>query len=110
MPLTAKETELRLRARVLIQEGLLPRRPPEKTWGGYGLGKVCSLCSQPIQQTDVEYEVQDDDIHAPGTYRFHFMCHAAWQFECARQDHLDRVADENAPMVDGSRSGPRGGN
>jgi len=100
MPLTAKENELRQRARALIQDGVLPRRLPEKTWGGYGTGGLCALCAQSIQQTDVEYEVQDPQ--GPCTYRFHFMCHAAWQLECARQDHLDRTPKE-AAVVDGTQ-------
>jgi len=59
MPLTEKENELRLRARILIEDGVLPGSFPEQTWGGYGAGEPCSLCGQPIKQNDVEYEVED---------------------------------------------------
>jgi hypothetical protein len=90
MPLTQLENELRLKARALIDEGKLPARSPERTWGGYGTAQSCSLCGQEIGSGDVEYEVRDN---AARDYRFHFMCHAAWQFECARREHLDSLAN-----------------
>lgn len=98
MPLTEKENELRLRARALIERGVLPDNFPAQTWGGYGAGKPCSLCGQAIQQDDVEYEVEDRSGETPSLYQFHFMCHAAWQFECARQDHLNRMTG-NSPSA-----------
>jgi len=88
MPLTHLENQLRARARALIEQQLLPSISPTKTFGGYGRGEPCSLCGKPIPTSEVEYEVEyDKEI-----YRFHFMCHAAWQFEQARREYLDKIA------------------
>jgi hypothetical protein len=90
MPLTQIETDLRLRARELIQAGTLPAAVPHRTWGG-GSGEPCSLCGKHIHPNDVEYELEiSDSTHPVAIYHFHFMCHAAWQFESARQMHLNR--------------------
>ncbi|HET9390344.1 MAG TPA: hypothetical protein VFO44_11915 [Steroidobacteraceae bacterium] len=88
MPLTHLENQLRERARALIEQGLLPASSPTKTFGGYGMGESCSLCGKPVPPPEVEYEV----VYNRGIYRFHFMCHAAWQFEQARREHLDNLA------------------
>jgi hypothetical protein len=42
----------------------------------------------------VEHEVEATprNVLKPREYRFHFLCHAAWQLECARYEHLQRVA------------------
>jgi hypothetical protein len=85
VPLSQLETELRRRARALIEEGRLPAVRMAQYWGGAGSGHHCSLCDKPIAAPDVEFEVEA----AGGTlFRFHFMCHAAWQFECARAEAL----------------------
>jgi hypothetical protein len=87
MPLTELENQLRLRARDLIQRRQLPGNEPSgMVWGGSGSGEPCSLCGQCIMPDQVEYEVDSQGR----TYRLHFMCHAAWQFECARKLHLDK--------------------
>ncbi len=86
MPLTQVEIELRLRARSLIGLGQLPCAP-KQTYGGYGTVHKCALCEQPVESTDVEYEVVDADSRV---YRFHLLCHAAWQLECARKLHLSK--------------------
>lgn len=90
MPLTQVENELRLRARDLIQRGHLPAVVPSKMWGGHGSAQCCSLCDKPIQPDEIEYEINAGVQQNLRTYRFHFMCHAAWQFECARREYLDK--------------------
>ena len=87
MPLTKIENELRTQARSLIAEGRLPGAPAVRTYGGYGAGGICSLCSQPIKPEEVEFEIEHTTLQG-GPFRFHFLCHAAWQFECARYNHL----------------------
>jgi hypothetical protein len=89
MPLTQVENDLRFRARELIQAGTLPAAVPDRTWGGNGGGQPCSLCGKYIHPNDVEYEIEISDSADQIPYRFHFMCHAAWQFESARQMHLN---------------------
>ena len=85
MALTKLENDLRTQARALIQEGRLPATPPLGAWGGSGVGEPCSLCHRAIGAHEVEYEVRD----STQAYRFHFLCHAAWQFEQARREHFD---------------------
>ena len=92
MPLTQLENELRARARTLIEQGALPAHSPSSTYGGYGSGGRCSLCGVPIARTEVEYEV----AYGNDAYRFHFMCHAAWQLEQARREHLSNTARSQA--------------
>jgi hypothetical protein len=85
VPLTQRETELRNRARALIEEGRLPAVRVAQYWGGVGGGHDCSLCDKAIGAKDVEFEVE---TAGGSVFRFHFMCHAAWQFECARAEAL----------------------
>jgi len=92
MPLTQLETELRLRARTLIQEGSLPGSVPDRAWGGHGTEQPCSLCGRLITHKELEYEIESDSGGSRHVYRFHFFCNAAWQFECARQEYLDGKA------------------
>jgi hypothetical protein len=98
MPLTDIETELRLRARQLIEAGTLPTTIPNRTWGGNGSGEPCSLCGKYIHPNDIEYKFEIGDVD-PATYRFHFMCHAAWQFESARQIRLDERIEAKRSMT-----------
>jgi len=84
MPLTQREAELRQQARALIDVGMLPREVPRSVSGGYGQGDKCALCSAPIGADEVEYELESGNQ----TYRFHFLCHAAWSLECARAEIL----------------------
>ena len=90
MPLTKLENQLRLQARELIQQGHLPGVEPSQLWGGPGTGQRCSLCGDAINSNDFEYEIEQRANGDARTYRFHFMCHAAWQLECARKAHLDK--------------------
>jgi hypothetical protein len=88
MPLTAIENELRRLARERIREDRLPRVVPSRAWGGQGSETPCSLCDKVIGKSDVEYEVESVIGGTPLIYRFHFLCHAAWQLECARHEQL----------------------
>ena len=85
MPNTRLEEQLRTRARERILAGQLTCGDPIHVWGGYGSDLTCSLCDQIIGRTDVEYEVEHQIGQAVHHYRFHFLCHAAWQLECARE-------------------------
>ena len=84
------DTALRLRVRQLIENGQLPVMLPRQIRAGYGSGRVCAACDQPIGSTQVEYEVEDDSHGRP--LGFHMGCHDAWQLECARAK-LDAVDD-----------------
>ena len=87
MPFTKLEQELRLIARERLATGQLPYEGLSRMWGGYGTGKLCSLCAKPIQPHDVEYEVELTGA-AVQTFRFHVACQSVWQLECARDNRL----------------------
>src|SRR3954447_21167435 len=73
MPLTAREsTERHCSQADRVRS--LPADEPSSLSDGYGDGKPCSLCTLPIGNTEVEYELES----AGKAYHFHFMRHAAW--------------------------------
>ena len=72
---------LRISVRHRIQHGRLPLVRSRDIVAGYGSGRLCAACDQPIVPAQAEYEVED-----PGSgrrLRFHTACHALWQSECA---------------------------
>ena len=78
------EETLREKARQVIQDGKLPRRPPDRTWGGPGVGAPCVICGLPVRPTEMEFEIQfQHDGSNPGLDKFHIhiRCFAAWEFE-----------------------------
>jgi hypothetical protein len=52
------EPQLRQLARQVIRSEKLPRRDPDRTWGGQGIGALCTVCEQPVTLDQTEYEVQ----------------------------------------------------
>jgi len=89
VPFTKLEQELRLIARERIAKRELPREAPSRIWGGYGTGKLCSLCDKAIQAHDVEYEALLIGA-AVQTLRFHVACQSVWQLECAHVKQLKK--------------------
>jgi hypothetical protein len=77
-----RNTALRLLVRQLVESGRLPVMLPRQIAAGYGSGRLCCACDEPITSTQVEYEV--DDYRDGGRLCFHRGCHMAWQLECAR--------------------------
>jgi hypothetical protein len=78
------EPLLRERARKAVQDGKLPARPPDRTWGGPGVGVQCAVCELPVTKDQVEIEIEfADDGIAPrlDRYHVHVRCFAAWEFE-----------------------------
>jgi hypothetical protein len=77
------ESELRLEARRRVAAGRLPGGPPQYLWAGTGDGQPCSLCDRAIDPGQIEYELQFNGT--PLThFRFHRICHEAWELECIR--------------------------
>lgn len=75
------EEALRARARQRIEQSLLPREKPARMWGGRGTGLACSLCDDPILESEPEMELE---YPAPvPTVRFHLHCQTIW--DVARQ-------------------------
>jgi hypothetical protein len=78
------EAKIRQLARQLLEAGTLPRRDPDRTWGGTGVGVVCAVCREPITPKQMEYELEfAHDIATPGLdrYHLHLRCFAAWEME-----------------------------
>jgi len=78
------EAALRRLARLVLESGKLPRRDPTRTWGGPGVGALCTICAQPITPEEIEYEVQFAHVGAtPELDRFHLhlRCFAVWELE-----------------------------
>lgn len=79
--------------RQAIQTGKLPRRRPERTWGGTGSGCPCAVCGRPVTRDEVEIELEfagGDDGRSEGGLRVHVSCLSAWELE------LERMAAEGA--------------
>ena len=78
------EQTLREKVRIVIRDGKLPSRRPDRTWGGPGGGAPCAVCDLPVtrQQMKLEIEFARDDGH-PGLdkYHVHTRCFAAWGLE-----------------------------
>ena len=78
------EAILRQHAREALQTGRLPRRQPDRTWGGPGVGAPCAVCNQPVSRDEMEFEIQFEHGGAtPGLDKFHvhLRCFAAWEME-----------------------------
>ena len=78
------EKMLRDKARVVVQEGKLPSRRPDRTWGGPGVGAACAVCELPVEKTEMEFEIEfarDGDNPGLDKFHVHFRCFAAWEFE-----------------------------
>ena len=93
--------ELRRTAAELINQALLPNGIPANMWGGYGTGKVCSLCNKEIDIRQVEYEVGSGESPAGSTFRFHIWCHTAWQSEVAERSASSVPATANPTRPQG---------
>jgi hypothetical protein len=85
MPSTPLEEELRSRARAMIHDGRLPCSEHHRTWGGRGSNEACALCEVLIKPEEVEYEIESLGPDGARVYRFHFLCHDAWQHECTER-------------------------
>ena len=78
------EAYLREKARRAVENGKLPARAPDRTWGGPGVGAECMICEKPVTKTELEFEIEfERDGGVPGLdkYHVHVRCFAAWEFE-----------------------------
>jgi hypothetical protein len=78
------EQTIREKARAVLETGKVPRRHPDRTWGGPGVGAVCTICEVPVRRDEMEFEIQfARDGGNPGLDKFHvhLQCFAAWEFE-----------------------------
>jgi hypothetical protein len=78
------EAVLRAKAREAIRAGKLPSRRPDRTWGGSGVGVVCTVCDEAVTKDQLEMQVEfSHDGSSPGLdiFHIHVLCFAAWEFE-----------------------------
>jgi hypothetical protein len=73
-----QEEALQARARARIAQGSLPREKPTRMWGGHGTGLPCSLCDQPISNSEPEMELEYEPSAPVPTVRFHLRCQSIW--------------------------------
>ena len=79
-----EERALREKARSLIEAGLIPKRRPDRMWGGPGVGADCTICRVWVGPGENELEIEfvrDGDGTEPDRYHVHVHCFAAWEFE-----------------------------
>jgi hypothetical protein len=95
------ENTLRKLARGAIQAGKLPGRPPQRVWGGPGVGARCTICGKPAGPEEVEFELEftRQDDGGLGNHHVHVQCFAAWEFE---RQHFD-APEGTAPFSDRTR-------
>ena len=79
---------LRVSVRQRIEHGRLPLVRSRKIFAGYGSGRPCAACDEPITSAQAEYEVED--TRSGRGLRFHATCHALWQSECASAEGESR--------------------
>ncbi len=79
------EAILRAQAREAVENGKLPARRPDRTWGGPGVGAPCSVCDHPVTEDEMEFEIQfardANGISGLDKFHVHIRCFAAWEFE-----------------------------
>jgi hypothetical protein len=78
------ESILRAQARTVVQQGKLPARAPDRTWGGSGVGAPCQICERPVGKDEMEFEIEfarDGDNPGLDKFHVHIRCFAAWEFE-----------------------------
>ena len=81
------ETVLRAEAREAIRTGMMPSKRPDRTWGGPGVGVVCTVCGEAVARDQMEFEVEfgrDGDNSGLDKFHVHVRCFAALEFERER--------------------------
>lgn len=76
------ETTIREKVVQRLQEGKLPRQPPDRLWGGPGVSAPCAVCDRPVKAEEMEFEVQyARDGGAPhfDVFHVHTRCYAVWE-------------------------------
>lgn len=90
---------LREKARNLILARIVPDRPPDRMWGGAGVGVPCVICSASVTRDQVGLEIEYTQGVERSNYHAHVPCYAALESE-RHQLRLSRPAfaiNEPAP-------------
>jgi len=81
MPL---EEYLRDLARQAIATERIPRHKPDRVWAGPGIGAACTICAQPVPETEMEFEARWSRVGGqpfPDLFHFHLRCFAVCELE-----------------------------
>ena len=69
-------------------------------WGGRGSGQTCSLCDQPILETEPEMELEYEGTESQAVVRFHLQCQSVWdEMRQARTSPWTLVSTELPPLL-----------
>src|SRR5689334_13522104 len=81
-----------------IQLGKLPRRNPDKLWGGPATGASCTICGEPTVSGSVELELEftNDSDGRTTTYRVHPHCFSIFNLELERLGRRAHVGVQQA--------------
>jgi hypothetical protein len=91
---------LRDAARERIEQSRLPRNKPARMWGGRGTGQICSLCDQPILDSEPEMELEYEGAAVLSVVRFHLQCQSVWdEVRQSRTSPWTLVSMELPPLL-----------
>jgi hypothetical protein len=96
-----------MRASILrrIDAGFLPRPPGERTYGGYGDGRLCDACGRTIGPSEVQYEVDCAGSTSTNkrTIVMHRSCHGVWlTLQSGEFESLAAAIDLSIGQYDGA--------
>lgn len=78
------ESPLHEAAMARIQTGALPPVACPSCYAGPGGTECCAVCTAPITQQQIEYEISPRlNASLRGPLFFHFQCYQAWLSACA---------------------------
>ena len=110
------ETLRRMMVQDVIRAGRLPRRPPDRMWGGAGDGETCVVCGRAISSQELGYELEfAQDGQEWASHFLHIRCFAAWESECRNGDAAgqanqdDETIAENRHLNGRKLNGQKGG-
>lgn len=73
------DSQLRERARALLDSGKLPSAEPSSLWAGSGRDEVCCLCRILVRRNEIGFDLA---FRAPGDeveLHMHARCRIAWE-------------------------------
>ena len=96
------ESTLRVQARRLMQAGKLPNRPPDRIWGGPGVGTPCMMCGSPVKQDEAELEIEWCEGTSTTNHHFHARCFAALELEIREREPTQLPFASSAQLESGT--------
>lgn len=97
-PLT-HDAFVRGKVRDAIRSAKIPKRAPDRVWGGLGTGVRCHICDAPIHsdQTELELEFILDDRSKSVHHLVHLRCFSAFEVERELADAAVRATVRDTP-------------